>query len=196
MAIFSDVTERKKREEQISFQAFHDSLTGLPNRMLFLDRLDQVLAQARRSKSGTVAVMFLDLDHFKEINDTLGHEAGDACLKEVAGRVRQCVRASDTVARMGGDEFTLLLPKVIAEADVRAVAQKILEAMKMPIVLGGQQVAITTSIGISMFPRDAQDGETLLKHADAAMYKVKNSGRAGMYFFVPDLLGRPSSPSG
>ena len=196
VAIFSDVTERKKREEQISFQAFHDSLTGLPNRMLFLDRLDQVLAQARRSKSGTVAVMFLDLDHFKEINDTLGHEAGDACLKEVAGRVRQCVRASDTVARMGGDEFTLLLPKVIAEADVRAVAQKILEAMKMPIVLGGQQVAITTSIGISMFPRDAQDGETLLKHADAAMYKVKNSGRAGMYFFVPDLLGRPSSPSG
>ena len=195
VAIFSDVTERKKREERISFQAFHDSLTGLPNRMLFLDRLDQVLAQARRSKSGTVAVMFLDLDHFKEINDTMGHEAGDACLKEVARRLRRCVRASDTVARMGGDEFTLLLPKVAEEADVRAVAQKILEAMKVPIVLGAQEVAITTSIGISMFPRDAQDGETLLKHADAAMYKVKNSGRAGMFFFVPDLLGRPSSPS-
>ena len=196
VAIFSDVTERKKREERISFQAFHDSLTGLPNRMLFLDRLDQVLAQARRSKSGTVAVMFLDLDHFKEINDTMGHEAGDACLKEVARRLRQCVRASDTVARMGGDEFTLLLPKVAAEADIRAVAQKILDAMRMPIILGGQQVGITTSIGISMFPRDAKDGETLLKQADAAMYKVKNSGRAGMYFFVPDLLERPPSSSG
>jgi diguanylate cyclase (GGDEF)-like protein/PAS domain S-box-containing protein len=195
VAIFSDITERKKRDELISFQAFHDSLTGLPNRMLFLDRLDLTLAQARRSKSGKVAVMFMDLDHFKEINDTFGHDAGDACLIEAAHRLRQCVRASDTVARMGGDEFTLLLPEVTEENDVRVVGQKILEAMKSPIILDGHEVSISTSIGISMYPHDAEDGETLLKRADAAMYQVKKSGRAGMFFFAPNLTGSPSRPS-
>ena len=187
VAIFSDITERKKREEMITFQAYHDALTGLPNRVLFLDRLQQMLVQARRLKTGAAAVMFLDLDRFKEINDTLGHDAGDACLKEVARRLRQCVRASDTVARMGGDEFTLLLPEVVEEAVARTVAQKILDAMQLPMNLAGQEVVITTSIGISLFPRDGDDGETLLKHADAAMYMVKGSGRAGMFFYRPDL---------
>ncbi len=192
VAMFSDITERKKQEEIITFQAFHDALTGLPNRILFLDRLEQMLAQGKRSGARTAAVMYLDLDRFKQINDTLGHEAGDECLKEVARRLRQCVRSSDTVARMGGDEFTILLPEIAENGDVRAVAQKILDAMKTPLLLAGQELIITTSIGISLFPRDGRDGETLLKHADAAMYRVKGSGRAGMFFFVPDLMNGKS----
>lgn len=194
VAMFSDITERKKQEEIITFQAFHDALTGLPNRILFLDRLEQMLVQGTRSGARTAAVMFLDLDRFKQINDTLGHEAGDQCLKEVARRLRQCVRASDTVARMGGDEFTILLPEIAEKGDVRMVAQKILDTMKTPLLLAGQEVIITTSIGISLFPRDGRDGETLLKHADAAMYRVKGGGRAGMFFFVPDLMKGVSRP--
>jgi diguanylate cyclase (GGDEF)-like protein/PAS domain S-box-containing protein len=194
VGLFSDITERKKQEEIITFQAFHDALTGLPNRILFLDRLEQMLVQGKRSGARTAAVMFLDLDRFKQINDTLGHEAGDECLKEVARRLRQCVRASDTVARMGGDEFTILLPEIAEKGDVRMVGQKILDAMKTPLLLAGQEVIITTSIGISLFPRDGRDGETLLKHADAAMYRVKGSGRAGMFFFVPDLMNGTLRP--
>ena len=192
VAIFSDITERKQHEEMITFQAFHDALTGLPNRMLFLDRLEQALSQSKRSKSRTPAIMFLDLDRFKLINDTLGHDAGDTLLREVALRLRLCVRESDTVARMGGDEFTVLLPEIGSEADTQAVAQKILDAMKVPVTLAGTQTVITTSIGISMFPRDGRDVETLMKHADAAMYQVKGSGRASLCFFTPELLGKPS----
>ena len=195
VGMFSDITERKKQEERITYQAFHDALTGLPNRILFLDRLEQMLVQGKRSGARTAAVMFLDLDRFKEINDTLGHEAGDECLKEVARRLRQCVRASDTVARMGGDEFTILLPEISEQGDVRAVAQKILDAMKTPLLLAGRDVIITTSIGISLFPRDGRDGDTLLKNADAAMYRVKGSGRAGLFFYTPDLMRNASNVS-
>ena len=192
VAIFADITERKKREELITFQAFHDSLTGLPNRLLFLDRLDQALIQAKRSKTPTPAIMFLDLDRFKLINDTLGHDAGDALLREVAIRLCKCVRESDTVARMGGDEFTVLLPEIGDEVTCRIVAQKILDSMQDPVILAGVPTVITTSIGISMFPRDGRDAETLMKHADAAMYQVKGTGRANMCFFSPELLGKPS----
>ncbi len=192
VAIFSDITERKQREELIAHQAFHDALTGLPNRVLFLDRLEQALVQAKRSKSRTTAVMFLDLDRFKLINDTLGHDAGDALLREVALRLRACVRASDTVARMGGDEFTILLPEIGDRAAAQGVAQKILDAMQVAVTLAGQPSVITTSIGISLFPADGRDADTLMKHADAAMYQVKGSGRASFYFFTPELLGKPS----
>jgi len=195
VAIFSDITERKAHEERITFQAFHDALTGLPNRILFRDRLDQALTQAKRRKSLTPTVMFLDLDRFKQINDTLGHDAGDVLLKEVANRLRACVRESDTVARFGGDEFTILLPQITQESDAHAVALKILESMKASVVLAGQPTIITTSVGIGMYPRDGMDAETLMKHADAAMYQVKGSGRAGMCFFSPDLLGKPSRRS-
>jgi diguanylate cyclase (GGDEF)-like protein/PAS domain S-box-containing protein len=187
VAIFSDITERKKREELITYQAFHDSLTGLPNRVLFLDRLEQMLVKAKRTPSGMAAVMFLDLDKFKEINDTLGHEAGDDCLKGVAERLRLCVRASDTVARMGGDEFTMLLPEVGDVSDVATVAKKILDAMKEPLILAGRPVVITTSIGISLYPQNGEDSDTLLSHADAAMYTVKGSGRAGLAFYAANL---------
>jgi len=192
VAIFSDITERKQHEEMITFQAFHDALTGLPNRVLFLDRLEQALSQAKRFKERTPAVMFLDLDRFKRINDTLGHDAGDTLLREVALRLRACVRGSDTVARMGGDEFTVLLPEIANEADAQVVAQKILDAMNEPVLLAGTPMVITTSIGISLFPRDGRDAETLMKHADAAMYQVKGSGRASLCFFTTELLGKPS----
>ena len=192
VAIFSDITERKEREEAMTFQAFHDSLTGLPNRQLFKDRLDQALAQAKRSKERTPAVMFLDLDKFKQINDTLGHDVGDLLLKEVASRLKACVRATDTVARFAGDEFTVLLPEATAPADAEVVASKILAAMQQPIKLGGEERVVTTSIGISLYPTDGRDSETLMKAADAAMYQVKRAGRAGSCFFSPDLVGSPT----
>lgn len=192
VAIFSDITERKEREQLMTFQAFHDALTGLPNRILFRDRLEQALAQAKRHKHRTPAVMFLDLDRFKQINDTLGHDAGDVLLKEVANRLRRCVRESDTVARLAGDEFTVLLPDIAEENDAHTVAEKVLAAMHEPIRLGREERVITTSIGISMFPRDGRDADTLVKCADTAMYHVKGSGRAGMCFFAPELLGKPT----
>ncbi|HZX33199.1 MAG TPA: EAL domain-containing protein [Rhodocyclaceae bacterium] len=192
VAIFSDITERKEREQLMTFQAFHDALTGLPNRILFRDRLEQALTQAKRHKYRTPAVMFLDLDRFKQINDTLGHDAGDVLLKEVANRLRRCVRESDTVARLAGDEFTVLLPDIAEENDAYAVAQKILEAMQEPVHLGKAEPVITVSIGIAMYPRDGRDADTLIKCADIAMYHVKGSGRAGMCFFAPELLGKPT----
>jgi diguanylate cyclase (GGDEF)-like protein/PAS domain S-box-containing protein len=191
VAIFSDITERKQREERIAFQAFHDALTGLPNRILFLDRLEHALVQAKRSKVRTPVLMFLDLDRFKLINDTLGHDAGDALLREVALRLRRCMRESDTVARMGGDEFTILLESGDQES-AQTVAQKILDALQEPVLHGDKRMVITTSIGISMFPRDGRDAQTLMKHADTAMYQVKGSGRAALCFFTPELLGKPS----
>ncbi|NJD25995.1 MAG: EAL domain-containing protein [Betaproteobacteria bacterium] len=192
VAIFSDITERKEREEQMAFRAFHDALTGLPNRILFRDRLEQAIAVARRNKARTPAIMFLDLDRFKEVNDTLGHDAGDTLLKAVASRLRNCVRNADTVARFAGDEFTVLLPEIGDEEDACMVADKILAAMQEPIELGGQSRVITTSIGIAMFPRDAQDAESLMKCADMAMYQVKGRGRADKCIFSPDLLGKPT----
>jgi diguanylate cyclase (GGDEF)-like protein/PAS domain S-box-containing protein len=192
IAIFSDITERKQREEMITWQAYHDALTGLPNRMLFRDRLDQTLAMARRVKNRSPAVMFLDLDRFKQINDTLGHDAGDELLKEVAARLKRCVRDSDTVARLGGDEFTVLLPEVSDEVSVRIVADKILDLMQSPVLLAGTEVTVTTSVGIAIFPRDGRDADTLMKHADSAMYQVKAGGRAGARFFTEEMDGLPS----
>ena len=192
VAIFSDITERKEREEKITFQAFHDALTGLPNRLLFKDRLEQALAQAKRYKSRTPAVMFLDLDKFKQVNDTLGHDVGDLLLKEVANRLKKCGRSVDTVARLAGDEFTVLLSEITTEADASAVAEKILAAMREPIRLGTEDRVVSTSIGISMYPRDGRDADALMKSADSAMYHVKASGRAGYSFFTPELLGTTS----
>jgi diguanylate cyclase (GGDEF)-like protein/PAS domain S-box-containing protein len=192
VAIFSDITERKEREEMITFQAFHDALTGLPNRLLFKDRLEQALVQARRYKDRTPAIMFLDLDKFKQVNDTLGHDVGDLLLKEVANRLKCCVRSVDTVARLGGDEFTVLLPEITGEMDADAVAAKILAVMQEPIKLGPEDRVVSTSIGISMYPKDGRDADALMKSADAAMYHVKGVGRAGRCFFSHELLGAPT----
>ena len=172
--------------ERIEYLAYHDGLTGLPNRSLFSKLLDQSVLQARRHKR-LLAVLFLDLDRFKHINDTLGHDAGDDLLKEVASRLKGCLRESDTVARLGGDEFVVLLPEIDDEKYVNTVAQKMLFAIAKPFTLIGQEFRVTVSIGISLYPRDGEDEETLKKHADVAMYHAKEEGKNNFQFYSEDL---------
>jgi diguanylate cyclase (GGDEF)-like protein len=162
--------------------AHHDELTGLPNRRLLDDRIAQAFAAARRTRDN-VAVMLLDLDHFKPINDTYGHEAGDQVLKAVAARLRNCVRKADTVARLGGDEFVVMLPMRDAQHAVR-VAEGILAALAEPFPVGTNQFRLGVSIGISVFPDDAAEKDDLLKFADRAMYAVKASGRNAYRFYA------------
>lgn len=180
---FQDVTERQRTEARIRYQASHDLLTGLPNRMLFNERLATSLLQAADNQS-QLAVMFLDLDRFKIINDSLGHAAGDQLLQEVARRLKSCLRDSDTVARWAGDEFTLLLPNVTSVEDAVLVAQKILHAMKPDYNLEGHTLHVTSSIGISIYPSDGDDAEALLKNADAALYQAKDAGRNGYHVYT------------
>jgi diguanylate cyclase (GGDEF)-like protein/PAS domain S-box-containing protein len=176
-----DITDRKRAQELMEYQAYHDSLTGLPNRLLFRDRITVALAHARRS--GTLsAVMFLDLDQFKLVNDTLGHTVGDRLLQAIGARLVTCVRAEDTVARMGGDEFTVLLAELSDRRGATAVAQKVLEAVRHPVTIDEHELYVTTSIGIAVFPEDGFDAEGLLKHADRAMYRAKEMGRDNYQF--------------
>jgi diguanylate cyclase (GGDEF)-like protein/PAS domain S-box-containing protein len=171
-----DISDRKRAEEQIEFHAYHDVLTHLPNRKLFTDRLRHALTRAKRAGS-SVAVMFIDVDHFKTINDTLGHTAGDDLLLEMSRRLRECVREDDTVARLGGDEFTIILAELREAEDAMFVAQKILEAVQEPLTLAGMPLVVTASIGISIYPTDGVDPESLLRNADSAMYRAKEGGR-------------------
>ena len=181
-----DITQRKNAERQIIYQAYHDALTGLPNRMLFYDRLTQALSLARRDERG-LAVLFMDLDQFKLVNDTLGHAAGDRLLIEIARRLQQSLRESDTVARVGGDEFTLLLRNIEEGADAARAAQKVLEAIARPIETDGQRFYLTTSIGISLFPADGEEAEALLTSADIAMYRAKELGRNAYQLCTPAM---------
>ena len=176
-----DITDRKRAQEQVEYQAYHDSLTGLPNRLLFRDRITVALAHARRN-GRLSAVMFLDLDQFKLVNDTLGHTVGDRLLQAIGARLVTCVRAEDTVARMGGDEFTILLADVADKRGAPLVAQKILEAIRHPVLIDQHELYVTTSIGIAVFPDDGGDAESLLKHADRAMYRAKELGRDNYQF--------------
>ena len=173
-AIIRDVTERWAAEDRIHRLAHYDSLTGLPNRMLFFDRMAQAISLAKRAPH-ELALLYLDLDKFKSVNDTLGHDAGDELLKDVAKRIQRQVRESDTVGRIGGDEFTVLLSKIARRQDAAIVAEKIIKALSASFCLSGQNqvVGIGTSIGIATFPADAQQGDTLVKLADAAMYRAK-----------------------
>ncbi len=168
--------ERRKQEEQIKYMAFFDILTGLPNRALFNDRLQLTLSRAMRS-GHMFAVMFLDLDRFKNINDSLGHDAGDQLLRTVADRLRGCLREGDTLSRMGGDEFMLLLPDMREIDEARRAAEKILDQMNVPVTVLGHELVVTASIGISLYPFDGEDQESLVKHADTAMYHAKNQGK-------------------
>jgi diguanylate cyclase (GGDEF)-like protein/PAS domain S-box-containing protein len=181
-----DITERKRAEDQIKNLAYHDALTGLPNRLLFTDRLSLAVSQAARHH-GHLAVLFLDMDRFKVINDSLGHSLGDRLLQGVAERLMACVREADTVARLGGDEFTLLLPGIAHPADVARVAEKILEALKGPFKLEGRELYCTASMGISLFPEDGADAETLVKNADTAMYRAKEQGRDNYQLYTPAM---------
>ncbi len=184
-----DITERKRAEEMIEHLAYHDALTDLPNRTLFEDRLAVTLAQARRKKQ-MAAVMFLDLDRFKVVNDTGGHALGDRLLQGVAERLMSLVRDGDSVARVGGDEFTMLLPEVAGSEDTVEVAERILEALRHPWVLDGHEFRITTSIGIATYPTDGEDVQSLLRNADTAMYRAKDQGRDNYKLYTPKMNAR------
>src|SRR5205085_4354562 len=179
-----DITARKLAEERMQYQAFHDSLTDLPNRFLLNDRLAVVLRQAKRH-GRSAAVMFLDLDHFKLINDTMAHTAGDELLRAVSDRLTSCLRADDTVARIGGDEFVFILNEVDQAAGAAKVAQKVLEAVRAPITIAGRELFVTASIRISIYPHDGVDSDTLVKNADSAMYRAKELGRNMYQFHTP-----------
>jgi diguanylate cyclase (GGDEF)-like protein len=189
VAVFHDITEVKRSEEQIRHQAYHDALTGLPNRQLFNDRLEMALSRARRGGE-SVAVLFLDLDHFKTINDSLGHAVGDLLLQEVATRLKRSVRQEDTVCRLGGDEFIMILPELEGDDQAVAAAGRIIEALEKPFSLRGHDLYITCSIGITIYPNDGADLETLVKNADMAMYRAKEQGRNTYRLFTPAMNQR------
>ncbi|TDT41772.1 PAS domain S-box-containing protein/diguanylate cyclase (GGDEF)-like protein [Halospina denitrificans] len=193
VCIFRDVTERALAEEKIWHNAHHDLLTGLPNRRLFLDRLNQEVKHAKRS-SLALAVLFMDLDGFKEVNDSLGHEVGDALLAEVAERLSDCVREDDTIARLGGDEFTMILAGTKDRTDVERVVRTIIDSLAVPFQIAEKPVRISVSIGVSFYPRDASTPVAMLQAADQAMYKAKESGSNHLCFFDrSDKPGRHSA---
>lgn len=163
-------------EEKLTHMAYHDTLTGLPNRRLFTDRLKQAIKEAERHKR-KIAVMFMDMDKFKQVNDTLGHDVGDSLLKQFAERVKGCIREGDTLARQGGDEFTILLPEIQEEQDAVQIANRILSSFQEPWHIGEHIIHTTSSVGIAFYPKDDTTGHELMKYADNALYEAKESGR-------------------
>lgn len=186
IALMSDISERKAVEDRMTYMAQHDVLTGLPNRMLFQDRLQQAITYAERRHTN-VALLFLDLDRFKNVNDTLGHHYGDLLLQEVTRRIRLCVRNSDTVSRQGGDEYVIMLPNLDELGDILQVVNKLIETIAQPYQLEEHAVHMTTSIGVSVYPQDGTDSENLVKNADTAMYQAKDAGRNCYRFFTQDM---------
>ncbi len=186
VAVFTDITSRKKAEEDLRILANFDPLTGLPNRTLFQDRLNQAITKAHRSRS-IVALLFLDLDRFKHINDSMGHHVGDLLLKAVASRLQNAIREGDTVARLGGDEFTIILEGVAKLKAATIIAEKVLKAFKAPFLLEDKNITVSPSIGISLFPNDADDSTSLIKYADTAMYHAKSLGRNNFQFYTEEL---------
>jgi diguanylate cyclase (GGDEF)-like protein len=184
--ILADITERKQAEERMRHIAQTDSLTGLPNRLTLQIRLAQLLPEARRH-NWQLAVMFIDLDRFKVINDTLGHQVGDELLRDVAIRLNRVVRETDFVARLGGDEFVILLPAISSPADAAVIANKIIGALSSSILTGPHELHTSPSIGISIFPDDGSDGDTILKNADTAMYHAKSAGRNNYQFYAAEM---------
>jgi len=189
VAVFSDISQANEAKERLQFLAHHDALTGLPNRVLFKERVQEALNRANRHGS-LVGVLFIDLDRFKDINDSLGHGMGDQLLQAVTTRLKACVRATDTVARLGGDEFTVLVEDLGQSQDAARVAEKVLAALADAFALGDHQVFVSGSIGVTCYPQDGGDAETLLKNADAAMYRAKESGRDNFQFFSAEMNAR------
>jgi len=186
-----DITKHKHYEAQLRTQALHDALTGLPNRILLMDRLEHAIALAERGNYA-VFVLFFDLDRFKYVNDTLGHDAGDQLLKIITKRVLQCIRKSDTFARLGGDEFVLVLGNIASEDLVNQLLSRVVSAINESIIIEGQNITMTSSIGISTYPKDGKDSATLLKYADTAMYRAKELGRNGIQHYSPEMLTHTS----
>ena len=179
--IARDITERKRADDQIRHLALHDALTGLPNRVLFRERVTDAIRQARRNQN-QVAVLFIDLDHFKGINDSLGHQIGDRLLQLTASRLRRCLREGDGVARLGGDEFVIDLPMLTSSSDAMAIAQKVLDVLSEPFMIDQYALHASASIGIGLYPNDGQDVEALMHAADTAMYHAKKKGRNNYQF--------------
>src|SRR6185295_10449680 len=173
---FREITARRRAEERIEYQAYHDSLTGLPNRLLLMDRLTQALVHAHRHQR-RLAVLFLDVDHFKLVNDTLGHAGGDRLLRSVAERLGACVRADDTVARVGGDEFMVLFADLQRSDHAPRMAEKVLQALEHPFTIEGEAIYVTASIGVALYPEDGDESDVLMRNADTAMYRAKELGR-------------------
>ena len=186
MTVIRDIRDRKEAEARIHFLAHHDTLTGLPNRVLLMDRLEFILASARR-RGGRVGILFIDLDNFKTVNDSLGHAAGDALLRLTASRIEGSLRSVDVVSRLGGDEFLVVLPDLESEQAPVPVAEKLLAAVSEPVTLEGQALSVSPSIGIAVFPRDGASADTLIRNADAAMYLAKDRGRSNFQFFSERL---------
>ena len=189
VGIFSDITVRKQAEERMVHLAHYDALTDLPNRVLLMDRLNQLTKAAQRRKS-KVAVVFIDLDRFKEVNDSLGHDAGDLLLQTLAKRLSTAVRDEDTVARIGGDEFVVVFQGLHQAQDVAVLAQKLLSCLEEPVTLNGYELTVTASMGISLYPDDATNGQEMIRNADAAMYQAKGAGRNAYQFYTSDLNQR------
>ncbi len=186
---FLDVTEGRRAEEEIEHLAYHDSLTGLPNRLLFADRIEVALSKARYSRE-PLMVLVVDLDRFKLINDSMGHKAGDALLQQTGARLRHSVQEGDTVARLGGDQFLVLMPRIGSPSSIPAIGERILEAIRRPYHVDGRELFVTASIGISLFPDDGDDVQTLLSSADTAMNRVKREGRDAFMLYRPDMNAR------
>lgn len=186
IAVISDITQRKRQEERILHLAHYDSLTNLPNRFLAMDRLNQILVQTKREQQ-LAAVLFMDLDNFKKINDSLGHETGDRLLIESANRLRQKLRQGDTIGRLGGDEFIVLLADVKSPDKLMVVTETLLDEFRRPFRLDDRELILTASIGIALYPQDGQDASTLLRHADSAMFYAKDQGRNNYAFFTPEM---------
>lgn len=184
-----DTTERKILERQLTHQAFHDPLTELPNRALFMDRMEHALSRAKRRESA-VAVLFTDLDNFKVVNDSLGHEAGDQLLVSVAERIQGCVRPGDTLARFGGDELTILLEDIVGLENAVRIAERVAQSLQAPFSVGPQEVFVTTSIGIAITHSSEKEPGDLIRNADLAMYRAKAKGKDGFEVFEPGMNAR------
>ena len=186
-----EISERRALEKQLTHLAFHDALTGLPNRSLFTDRLQRAIAEAEREKE-SVVVMFIDLDDFKKVNDSFGHHVGDKVIQGAAMRLKKCLRDIDSIARLGGDEFTLLVPHVGDHEDIEVIARRLIESLDDPIVVEGTDFRMSMSIGISVYPNDASNEDSLLRNADTAMYFAKHTRGPSYKFYLQDMGTSPS----